>query len=75
MGGMSFTIVQHFLLTILRYPYPLFELLDTPGRIGLFSVSAIVMALNTATLKWLYGRVNGFGGVSAPKARPGVVKQ
>jgi len=42
------------------YPYPIFEMLPTSGRIALFSGSAIIMALNTVTLKWLYGRLNGF---------------
>ena len=42
-----------------RYPYPLFTMLDTTQRIGLFSVSALLMAVVTAVLKWLYGLVNG----------------
>jgi hypothetical protein len=42
-----------------RYPYPLFAMLDTTQRIGLFSVSALLMAVVTAVLKWLYGLVNG----------------
>ncbi|KAJ5473816.1 FAR-17a/AIG1-like protein [Penicillium sp. IBT 31633x] len=42
------------------YPYPIFEALPTSGRIGLFTLSAVVMAVSTITLKWLYGRVNGF---------------
>lgn len=58
-----------------RYPYPIFELLPTPGRIGLFSLSAIVMALSTATLKWLYGRVNGFGIPVPAQSRPGDIKE
>lgn len=33
------------------------------------------MALNTVTLKWLYGRLNGFGREAAPQARPGDVKK
>ncbi|KAJ5211470.1 uncharacterized protein N7498_003116 [Penicillium cinerascens] len=57
------------------YPYPIFELLPTPGRIGLFSLSAIVMALSTATLKWLYGRVNGFGTPVPAQSRPGDIKE
>jgi len=43
------------------YPYPLFDLLDTSQRIGLFAGSAVVMAGSTVVLKWLYGRVNGLG--------------
>lgn len=32
------------------------------------------MAFSTATLKWLYGRVNGYGTKSAAQSRPGAVK-
>ncbi|KAL4952178.1 FAR-17a/AIG1-like protein [Aspergillus filifer] len=56
------------------YPYPIFEALPLEGRIGLFALSAVVMALSTATLKWLYGRVNGFGTPAKPQAKPGSVK-
>jgi hypothetical protein len=60
------------LLTIgLRYPYPLFTMLDTTQRIGLFSVSALLMAVVTAMLKWLYGRVNGY---TVPMQKPGSLK-
>jgi FAR-17a/AIG1-like protein. len=58
----------------LRYPYPIFEILPTAGRIGLFSMSAVVMALSTATLKWLYGRINGFGTPIPAQSRPGDIK-
>jgi len=58
-----------------RYPYPIFEKLPTPGRVGLFAVSAVVMALSTSMLKWLYGRVNGFGTPTPARSRPGDVKQ
>ena len=58
-----------------RYPYPLFDLLDTTQRIGLFSASALLMTASTAVLKWLYGRINGYGVQTAPKARPGNVKR
>jgi len=34
-------------------------MLDTTQRIGLFSVSALLMAVVTAVLKWLHGLVNG----------------
>ncbi|OQE28564.1 hypothetical protein PENSTE_c003G09084 [Penicillium steckii] len=57
------------------YPYPIFEQLPTPGRIGLFSLSAVVMALSTATLKWLHGRVNGFGVPIPAQSRPGDIKR
>ncbi|KAI9739752.1 MAG: hypothetical protein M1834_006472 [Cirrosporium novae-zelandiae] len=45
------------------YPYPIFELLEPKIRGLLFAGSAIVMATSTATLKWIYGRVNGKGEV------------
>ncbi|CRG91215.1 Presequence translocated-associated motor subunit pam17, mitochondrial [Talaromyces islandicus] len=56
------------------YPYPLMELLDTKGRIALFSAAALVMAINIITLKWLYGRVNGFGRDELPTALSGDIK-
>ncbi|KAL3435557.1 FAR-17a/AIG1-like protein [Aspergillus tetrazonus] len=56
------------------YPYPIFEQLPFEGRVGLFALSAVVMALSTATLKWLHGRVNGFGTSTKAQARPGSVK-
>ncbi|KAI9697643.1 MAG: hypothetical protein M1836_004593 [Candelina mexicana] len=56
------------------YPYPLFEVLSQTQRIALFAASAVVMTLSTATLKWLYGRVNGYGTARGPSARPGAVK-
>ncbi|KAJ5874396.1 uncharacterized protein N7529_002826 [Penicillium soppii] len=57
------------------YPYPIFEALPTEGRIGLFTLSATVMALSTITLKWLFGRVNGFGSPIQPQSRPGDIKR
>jgi FAR-17a/AIG1-like protein len=56
------------------YPYPLFEILDTTQRVGLFSVSALLMAGSTVCLKWLYGRVNGLGEKGQVRERPGMVK-
>lgn len=58
-----------------RYPYPIFEALPTEGRIGLFTLSAAVMALSTITLKWLHGRVNGFGNQAKPESRPGDIRR
>jgi len=46
------------------YPYPLFAMLAPAQRVALFSGSAAVMAANTLSLKWLYGRVNGLGRAS-----------
>ncbi|CAG7989668.1 unnamed protein product [Penicillium salamii] len=57
------------------YPYPIFEALPTEGRIGLFTLSAVVMALSTITLKWLFGRVNGFGLPTEPESRPGDIRR
>jgi FAR-17a/AIG1-like protein len=45
------------------YPYPLFALLNTTQRVGLFCLSAVLMTAGTVWLKWLYGRVNGFPAV------------
>ncbi|RJE27151.1 integral membrane protein [Aspergillus sclerotialis] len=57
------------------YPYPIFEQVPFEGRVGLFVLSAVVMAFSTATLKWLYGRVNGYGTKTAAQSRPGAVQQ
>lgn len=57
-----------------RYPYPIFEALPTSGRIGLFTLSAVVMAVSTITLKWLYGRVNGYKVPIKLDSRPGDFK-
>jgi hypothetical protein len=51
------------------YPYPLFEVLDTKGRVGLFAASALLMAANTVVLSWVYRVINGVG-----TERPGRVK-
>ncbi|TKA77562.1 hypothetical protein B0A55_06633 [Friedmanniomyces simplex] len=63
------------------YPYPLFSVLDTPQRIGLFASSALLMALSTAALVWLYHVVNGKedmsqanGHTHAPEERSGNVR-
>lgn len=45
---------------MIRYPYPIFELLSTPQRILLFTFSAGLMTASTSGLKWVYGRVNGY---------------
>ncbi|KAJ5924280.1 hypothetical protein N7466_008467 [Penicillium verhagenii] len=57
------------------YPYPIFEQLSTVGRVGLFSLSAAVMAFSTVTIQWLYGRVNGFGTGIPAQSRPGDIKR
>jgi hypothetical protein len=71
----SFTHIITTILTGWRYPYPIFEQLSTTGRIGLFSLSAIVMALSTVTLKRLYGHVNGFGSDLPSQSHPGDIKK
>lgn len=80
--GLSSTIAFGYWFWIERcfsyngwYPYPIFEQLPFQGRVGLFALSAIVMALSTGTLKWLYGRVNGYGIHSKPQPRPGTILQ
>lgn len=50
------------------YPYPLFEILSTTERAGLFVGSALTMTLSTVVLKSLYGRVNGVEMASRPGA-------
>ncbi|KAE8356664.1 FAR-17a/AIG1-like protein-domain-containing protein [Aspergillus coremiiformis] len=80
--GLSSTIAFGYWFWIERcfsyngwYPYPIFEQLPFEGRIGLFGLSAVVMALSTGTLKWLYGRVNGYGTQSRPQSHPGAISQ
>ncbi|KAK4500524.1 hypothetical protein PRZ48_008713 [Zasmidium cellare] len=41
------------------YPYPIFEILNTTQRVGLFAFSALLMTTATALLVWLYAVVNG----------------
>lgn len=53
------------------YPYPIFDVLSTGGRVGLFAGSAVLMAVATGALVWLYGAVNG---KEARRARSGNVK-
>ncbi|ERF75055.1 hypothetical protein EPUS_04837 [Endocarpon pusillum Z07020] len=56
------------------YPYPLFAILSTSQRVGLFCGSALLMAGMTVCLKRLYGRLNGFGVRGSVSERPGMVK-
>lgn len=44
---------------MLRYPYPVFELLNTAQRAMLFTFSGFICAGSTMALKWLYGKING----------------
>lgn len=41
------------------YPYPIFALLTTPQRIGLFAASGITMWAAGSALRWLYRVLNG----------------
>lgn len=56
------------------YPYPIFEMATREQRIALFALSAAIFAGSAISLKWLYGRVNGYGVDKPLKARPGNVK-
>lgn len=42
------------------YPYPIFELLSTYQRIGLFTVSGATMWVAGGALRALYAYVNGY---------------
>ena len=77
MDGKPCNSLSHigYLTDFSRYPYPLLDAAGFEGRIGIFAVSAIVMALSTGTLKWLYGRVNGYGTGTKPQSRPGHIKR
>lgn len=66
-------IIEYTLIT--SYPYPIFEQVPFEGRVGLFVLSAVVMALSTATLKHLYGQVNGYGTGNSAQAYPGDIKR
>jgi len=41
------------------YPYPLMDVLSAPGRVALFSASAITMTGGMYALMWIYRKVNG----------------
>ncbi|MCJ1355750.1 MAG: hypothetical protein MMC33_005742 [Icmadophila ericetorum] len=55
------------------YPYPLFDVLTPAWRVVLFAGSALVMTFSTATLKWVYAKINGYGisEIQMLKAKPG----
>jgi hypothetical protein len=44
---------------MISYPYPIFTLLSTTQRVGLFTFSGLTCAISTMGLKWLYGKING----------------
>lgn len=41
------------------YPYPIFSILSTPQRIGLFAGSGVAMWAVGAGLRWCYQAING----------------
>ncbi|EOA80884.1 uncharacterized protein SETTUDRAFT_166311 [Exserohilum turcica Et28A] len=45
------------------YPYPIFELLTTNQRIGLFVVSGVIMWVVGGVLRIIYAKVNGYESV------------
>ncbi|KAH8762531.1 FAR-17a/AIG1-like protein [Diaporthe sp. PMI_573] len=52
------------------YPYPIFTLLSTPQRVGLFTFSGLTCAISTMGLKWLYGKINGIEEFKKEAANP-----
>ena len=56
------------------YPYPIFEALSTPWRVLLFTFSALLMALSTWSLTFLYEKVNGRGYGRKPSGHPADLK-
>ncbi|ROT36845.1 hypothetical protein SODALDRAFT_298481 [Sodiomyces alkalinus F11] len=52
------------------YPYPIFAVLDTAQRVVLFTFSASLMTGSTVLLKWLYGRINGYGKMEKEAHKP-----
>ncbi|KAF9879279.1 integral membrane protein [Colletotrichum karsti] len=42
------------------YPYPIFAILNTAQRVGLFTFSAMLMTASSSFLKLVYGRFNGY---------------
>lgn len=57
-------------LTGCRYPYPIFDVLNTVQRVGLFTFSAALMTASTSLLKWVYGRFNGYGKMENEAHKP-----
>ncbi|KAM0801383.1 integral membrane protein [Usnea florida] len=52
------------------YPYPIFDMVGSKGRVGLFTLSALVMTGSTVMLKALYNAVNGTEGGSGASQTP-----
>jgi len=55
------------------YPYPLFEVLDVPKRVMLFTAAAMTMTTSTLLLQSLYGKINGLQGAQK-RSTPANVK-
>jgi len=55
---------------MISYPYPLFELLSTSQRVGLFTFAAALNATSSIMLKWLYGKLNGLEKFQKEAANP-----
>jgi hypothetical protein len=56
------------------YPYPIFDEAGFEGRVGLFSMSAVVMAAAGACLKQVYGSINGWEVPGKVTAKRGAAK-
>jgi hypothetical protein len=63
--------IEHLFKYNQFYPYPIFDVLSTGGRVGLFAASAGLMALATGGLVWVSGGVNGR---EVRRARSGNIK-
>ncbi|RPA93970.1 hypothetical protein L873DRAFT_1703159 [Choiromyces venosus 120613-1] len=51
--------LEHCFSVNQNYPYPLFNVIETKGRIGVFVGSAVMMTVSTLGIKWVYGKING----------------
>lgn len=56
LGGNELTLQR---LTLSRYTYPIFGLLTTPQRAGLFIASAVLVTITSSVLKATYAKLNG----------------
>lgn len=43
-----------------RYPYPIFAVLNTTQRALLFTFAAFLSTMSSIALKWVYSKVNGY---------------
>lgn len=70
---MSTEEISWKLRLINSYPYPLFDAVDTTGRVLVFTGAAVLMTGSTIMLRLLYGKVNGLTAVEK-RSVPGNVK-